>query len=60
MNEIPEEWVTKITDDEWRDTAARLTSLALHIPSIKSRVLELIWLICIEDARRSGNGQNTT
>ena len=51
--EIPDDWMVKISNKEWKDIAERLVELGLQIPSIKDRVLELVWLICTEDARRN-------
>ncbi|KKM22081.1 hypothetical protein LCGC14_1628960 [marine sediment metagenome] len=55
-DEIPDYWVTGISNNNWQETAKRLVKLGSQIPSVKDRVLELVWLICTEDARRQANG----
>lgn len=54
-NEVPDDWITRISDEEIKSVAARLVKLSLRLPSIKPRVLELVWLICLEDKRIEGN-----
>jgi len=48
---IPDDWVSNISDDEMREIVSGLVKLALRLPYIRSRVRELVWLICMEDKR---------
>ena len=50
-SEIPSDWIITISDDEMKEVATNLAALAIKIPYIKTRVRELIWLICMEDKR---------
>ena len=54
QGEIPSNWVTQISDEELREIAIRLVHVGLRIPHLKQRVLELVWLICVEDKRVAG------
>jgi len=55
--EIPDSWIAEISDDEIKRIASDLVKLGLRIPGIKDKVVELVWLICTEDARESVEGK---
>ena len=50
-NEIPGDWVATISDNGIRETAQKMVALAMRFPYLRSRVRELVWLICMEDKR---------
>lgn len=53
-NEIPDDWMATISDAKLKEMATQLVALAMEKPYLRSRVRELVWLICMEDKR--GNG----
>lgn len=61
IDEIPDDWMVRISDEEWREFAYELAKLAIQIPSIKNQALELIQLIYPKDQEvkevRNGNGR---
>jgi len=48
---IPDDWIVTISDNEIKEIAQKMVSLAMRFPYLRSRVRELVWLICMEDKR---------
>ena len=55
-NEIPDDWMFKVSDERMREIATRLVYLGLRTPSIRDRILQLVKLICGKD-EQDGRGR---
>jgi len=54
VDDVPDDWMSTISNEEWKEIALKLANLSLQVPYLKSRVLDLVWLICMEDQRCKG------
>ena len=48
----PDDWMVTISDKGMKEIATKMVSLSVRFPYLRSRVRELVWLICMEDKRQ--------